>query len=160
MQIKAWPSVACYLAVALTACNSCDETSYDVQTRYVDRHRDAFVFKISRDPLVATLRDVLAEQGFDLDDAPPGATTLHARARHTTNTAVEYTVHLEPLQAGGALVELMRTTKDDQGNIQSSIRDTELEWELIQRCEPDRAAKILQAAADRADQVAPRAPRL
>ena len=151
---------ALVLALTVTACSACDETSSGVSHDYVQRHREAFAYEIPRDQLLAALRDLLADKGMTLVDAPPGATTLHTTAAREGGGTDEYAVHLLPLRSGEMMVQLVLISRDDKGQIVSSLRDEELEWQLVQRAEPDRALAIMNTANQRADHVAPRAHRL
>lgn len=140
-----------FLSLLLLA--GCPESSEQVRTHYVDRHHDTFVFELrDRDRVIGLARELLAEHGFRLEDAA-GSTTL----RTAPHRRVVYAVHLVPLrQRPGFLVQLVRMHHDDEGAVTSSGRDEELEWQLIQRAEPDRALAIMERANERADRVPPR----
>lgn len=128
----------------------CQETSEQVRTHYVDRHQDTFVFELrDRDRVVGLARELLAEHGFRFEDsADPNTlrTTLHRRVR--------YAVHVLPLrQRPGFLVQLVRMDHDADGAVLGTQRDEQLEWQLIQRADPDRALTIMEQANERADRV-------
>jgi hypothetical protein len=135
---------------------SCDETSGGVQQDYMNRHRDSFVFHVDRAHVVAGVRGVIADKGLELIE-PTSDDTIHTtHGRGGYETTDEYTIHLIPSKAG-YLVHIVLQSRDKDQKILSSLRETDMEWELAQRLEPDRALEITDAANKRADKVAPRA---
>jgi hypothetical protein len=147
------------LVIALLAGCDHSETSSDVREKYVARHRDTFVFEgASRDHVMEPLRVLLAEHGYPVLDAPANATMLATKRRMLANgESEEYAVHFIKLRQRPAFtVQLVKISRDAKGEIWSSYRDEALEWELIQRAEPDRALAIMAVANDRADKVPPK----
>lgn len=142
------------IALLLTGCDY-SETSDSVREKYVDRHRDTFVFEgAARDRVTTPLRELLAEHGFELPDIAPNATTVHAKRKRTGE---EYAVHFIQLrQRVGFTIQLVKIMRDANGEVTSSYRDVDLEWELIQRADPDRALAIMANANERADKVPPK----
>jgi hypothetical protein len=140
------------IALVLAGCDH-SETSSDVHHKYVARHRDTFVFEgASRDHVIAPLRALLAERGFELGDVRPDATSVTTELR--ARTREEYVVHFIALRQRPAFtIQLVKVTRDTDDEVVSSVRDEELEWELIQRAEPDRALAIMETANARADKV-------
>lgn len=137
---------------------ACDETASSVSRDYVDRHREAFEFHADRAKVVDGIRGILADRGLTLVE-PTTGDTLHSTAGEPSlGSTTEYTIHLIPAR-DGMLVHLVRQFRDQQGSgaIYSAARATDLEWELAQRVEPDRALAITQQANTRADKVSPRA---
>jgi hypothetical protein len=69
----------------------------------------------------------------------------------------EYAIHVVDLRwRTGFTVQLVKISRNPDGSVDVSYRDDKLEWELIQRADPDRAADIMAKANDKADKVAPR----
>lgn len=131
---------------------ACDQTPTDVHADYLDRHRDAFIYSVGRDKIVAELRALIADDGLTLAD-DTGADLRTSRRRD----GLELSIHLAPLAKGGTIVHVVEIRRDAEGNVTSSTRDEAREWELAQLTEPDRALAILQSANERADEIAPRA---
>ncbi len=130
---------------------ACDETAAGVQRDYVDRHKEAFVFHVDRAQVIAGLRGVFADDGLELIDPTTDPIATTESPKHET-----YAIHVIATR-GGHLVHIVSQLHDDHGKIYATIRDTDKEWELAQRLEPDRALDIEEAANKRADHVAPRA---
>jgi len=141
---------ACLLAIA-----ACDETSAGVRQGYVERHRDAFVYRAPREQIVSALRELLAEHDVQLASDPASA-TLHTSVAKTRYESTAYVVHVIPLRAGGYQVQIVAVVHDSDGALKYSMRREDDEWQLIERVEPDRALAITEAANARADKVAPR----
>jgi len=153
------PSIFRLCALTLVLAAGCDETSEGVRHSYVERHRDSFVY-YNRPRTLAALKSVLAEDGYELVDAPLTSNELHTAPRSVGDDSVEIAVHVLDLKLRtGFLVELVHITRDKSGTVTASRRDQDLEWELIQRADPDGALAIMQTANERADKVAPRAHR-
>ena len=136
-----------------SACGSCGETSTTVQRDYVAREREAFVFQVPRDKLIAELRSVLADRGDDLVEADPAAATLHTKLRREH----DYVIHIVELRDGRA-VHIVHQTFNAAGEVLEGVAALDLEWELAQRAEPDRAIAIMREANQRADKVPVRGP--
>jgi hypothetical protein len=150
--------IAFSLASSLAGCDY-SETSSDVREKYVDRHRDTFVFEgASRDHVTTPLRELLDEQGFPLLETLPNAATFHTKRRAARDgSSEEYAVHFIQLHQRPAFtVQLVKISRDPKGEVSSSYRDEKLEWELIQRADPDRALSIMASANERADKVPPK----
>jgi hypothetical protein len=144
-------------AIGLLACSACDETSGDVRTSYVDRHRDTFVFHAPRARLVEGLCALFAERGLELIEPTTGDVLHTTRGEPQYECTTEYTIHLLPTRSG-TLVRISSSQRDGEGKIRSSIeRYEDLEWTLAERLEPDRTLEIAEEANRRADRVAPRA---
>jgi hypothetical protein len=149
--------------LALSLATACEETSTQVHHAYLDRHRDAYVYEgADRARVIAPLRGLLAERGYELiEDRSTRASganheTLHTRPRVRGAGATEYVVHVIPLRLRPAfVVQLVQITRDGDGEVVSSVRDDGLEWELIQRADPDGALEIIARANERADKVPP-----
>lgn len=148
------PGMSIRLAFLL-ALAACDETSEGVRQGYVERHREAFVYRVPHEQIVGALRELLDEHGVQLASDPASA-TLHTTATKTRYDATEYVVHVIPLRAGGYQVQIVAVVHDSDGALKYSMRREDYEWDLIQRVEPDRALEITRAANERADKVAPR----
>ncbi|MEO8702512.1 MAG: hypothetical protein ABI867_20880 [Kofleriaceae bacterium] len=156
------PSLArfAFLLVFMVGCYSCEDSAEGVRQRYVTSHRDTFTFTSgTRARLAQPLSDLLAEKGYTLEPAPVTADKLVAK-RQNKKTSEEYVVHLIDLrQRAELMVQLVHVTYAADGTVESSDRDTELEWQLIQRVDPDRALAIMNEANSRADKVPPRTRR-
>jgi hypothetical protein len=147
-----------WLALCLvTGCYGCEDSAEGVRQRYVTSHRDTFTFTSgTRARIEGPLGDLLHEQGYTLERAPVGADKLVAK-RQVKGHAEEYVVHFIDLRTRAELrIELVHLSYNADGTVASSYRDTDLEWELIQRVEPDRALAIMNEANTRADKVPPR----
>jgi hypothetical protein len=136
-----------------SACGSCGETSTTVQREYVAREREAFVFEVPRDKLIAELRGVLADRGDELVEADPAAATLHTKLRRDH----DYVIHIIELRQG-CVVHIIHRTFNGAGEVLEGRIADDLEWELAQRAEPDRAIAIMREANTRADKVPVRGP--
>ncbi len=139
--------------LAIAGCN--DETADGVRHNYVDRHSDAFVYEgTTHEHVLAAVRSVLADGGYELvpgESPDVFTTTNHAAAKKHSD---EYVVHVVDLRwRRGFLVQLVKVTRDSDGLVTSSGRDDKLEWEIIQRADPDRAVDIMAKANEKADKV-------
>jgi hypothetical protein len=144
------------ILAALTALAACDETASSVQRDYVERHEQTFVFTVDRARLVEGVRQVVADYGLELVEPTTGDTLHTTRGLPQSDYTTEYTVHLISTHFG-YLVHVIDQARDRDGKVFNSQRATELEWELAQRLEPERALAITEKANKRADRVAPRA---
>jgi len=145
------------LALALAAC---DETAEGVRRNYVDRHSDAFLYQgTTHDYVLHALRGVMDDQGMDVvaTEDPLMFKAVSRAAAAPNRRHDEYAVHIVDLRwRKGFMVQLVKITREPDGSVYTSYRDDQLEWELIQRADPDRAAEIMAKANDQADKVRPR----
>lgn len=144
-----------FLILSLLTLAACDETSEGVRHAYVDRHADSFVYEgTTQEHVMSSLKSVLDERGYTVSPTEePGA----FKALRLGKSPDEYSVHFVNLRwRKGFLVQLVHVSRDKEGGVSSSYRDDKLEWELIQRADPDRAVEIMAAANAAADKVPPR----
>jgi hypothetical protein len=126
----------------LAACESGDVA----RTNIVNDERDMFVYRVPRDRIVAEATQLLAERGHTIAAADPTTLTTNVVADgHGLST--KYIVKMIPASSG-MLVHIMDVLVESDGHVTSDRRHSELEWELIQRLEPDRAIKITEHADD------------
>ena len=126
----------------LAACESSEVARYNI----LNDERDMFVYHAPRDRIVAEVTQLLAERGHTIADA--NAMTLTSDAvPDGRGLSTKYIVRLIPASSG-MLVHIMDVLSESDGHVTSDRRHDELEWELIQRVEPDRAIKIAEHAND------------
>lgn len=146
------------LILSLFTLAACDETSESVRHDYVDRHSDAFLYEgTTHDYVMVAVRSVLGERGYTVS---PTEEAGGFKAMRTGKSPDEYSVHVVDLRwRRGFMVQLLHISRDKDGNVTSSYRDDKLEWEVIQRADPDKALQIMAAANAAADKVPPRTHR-
>jgi len=147
-----------FLILFLLSVVACDETSEGVRRNYIDRHRESFIFEgTTKDYVLGVLRGVMEDEGHEVLPTEDGSTFKTTSIKDAGGRDENYTIRFVDLRwRKGFRVHLMHITRNPDGSVWSSYRDEKLEWELIQRADPDRAETILSKAAERADKVPPR----
>ncbi len=144
----------CLFALVLAGCEAADETSGNVQSSYLERHREAFVIYESRGRILAELHNLLDQQGVTFGDPP--ANTIRTTRHRVAGATEELAVDLIPLPSGGTLVHVTSIMRDETGNVYNTHRNADLEWELAERVDPEHALAVIRTANERADKVPPR----
>jgi hypothetical protein len=151
-----------FIIFSVLALAACDETAEGVRHDYVDRHSDAFVYTgTTHDYVMTKLRSVMADKGLEVvPTSDPTTFNARPRAAPPSNRNYDgYAIHVVDLRwRTGFTVHIIHQQLAPDGTVTDNMnyRDDRLEWELIQRADPDRAADIMAKANDKADKVAPR----
>ena len=96
------------------------------------------------------MRAVLKEHGFELAEATPKENTTLTTSKVGVDS---YDVRLQRINASKytlSIRHIQEQAVDDGGTQRFVVPDTNVEWEVVQRVEPERAAKIREAADARA----------
>lgn len=117
-----------------------------------DRAVRAYLHTSPNDTLMATSRKILFEQGFEVNDSTD--TVLQTAWIADRDGESRYLVTITEVKAGQKRVEMTQNFVSET-NQRSTLRDLEMEYELIKRVAPRGAAKI-DADARAAGQAAAR----
>jgi hypothetical protein len=147
------------LSLLLVLVAGCEDSAEGVRRGYLDRHQSSFVYEgTTRDWVMKSVRTVITDKGFILRDAPEADGTYRtertSRGKKLTGEFIVRFIDLRWRQ--GFMVHVMYVIYDDNEVAVSSVRDDGVEWEIIQRADPDRAVQMMTKANDRADKVPPR----
>ena len=141
----AYPILLCLLLPA------CEPNPESTRQNVIQRERETFVYHRSAPELYHQARQLLAERGHELPATPPPVNTTVASPWRSDGH--RFLVRIIPVDRGEHLVHITGQSRDRDGNVYFSERWNELEWELIQRVEPDRAVDIAAQARRQADDV-------
>ena len=116
---------------------------------YIQNHTLEFVYESPLETVWPNARTLLFEEGFSVNDTGEGSTTLETDWLYTQ---YEHRFLVQGIAVDESTCQVLFTeqSRNSSGAV-SSGRAWDLEWELIQRVEPDRARQIeigAQAAAD------------
>ncbi len=144
------------VVLASLAFTACDETSEGVRQNYVDRQRDGFVYEgTTHDHVVNALRTLFSDYGYTVTAGDsPGSFITSTHNKGAGRWFEHYRIRIVDLRwRTGFTVEILHLEHGKDGNDPTTYRDDNLEWELIQRADPDRAVDIMAKANAKADKV-------
>lgn len=148
------------ISLSVALCFSCTDSGSTARYHYLQEQREAFVFQAPPEKIFAEVQRLLAEEGHPLEGTVAQAVTGVSTPWKQENVgSSQFQVRFIPLERGGHFVHIVHLTRFDSGEI-NRLRWTDMEWELVQRVEPDRAAEILQRANQRGEDVHARRQRL
>lgn len=136
----------CYLALLIITA-ACDPSPEGERQYKLKEEVQSFVYRKPKELIRAEVTRLLAEHGHTL---PPGAeeTPWKTLSRYQE----QYVVRFIDLEKGGTFVHIVVLHKFEDGSV-SRQRHDDLEWELIQRVEPDRSLEIANRATKRGEEV-------
>lgn len=144
------PSMAslrlCYLALLIITA-ACAPSPGGERQGKLDEEVQSFVYRKPKELLRAEVARLLAEHGHTL---PPGAEETSWKP--VRGWQEQFVVRFIDLEKGGTLVHIVSLSKLEDGSV-SRHRRNELEWELLQRVEPDRSLEIAGRANKRGEEV-------
>jgi hypothetical protein len=136
----------CYLALLVTTVACAPSPEGERQSK-LHEEVASFVYRKPKELVRAEVTRLLAEHGHTL---PPGAEetpwkTIGARQE-------QFVVRFIDLEKGGTFVHIVSLNKHEDGSVLRH-RHGDLEWELIQRAEPDRSLEMSNRASKRGEEV-------
>jgi hypothetical protein len=142
----------CLFLPALWIVAACEETPTNARRSAIDFQRETFVYRTPPERVYREVQALLAESGHRLPDADDfvGRTVSTDPVQKRTGSIWQHQVRVIPVRGKGHLVHVVTVLMDDDGEVFHRGRSNDLEWELIQRVEPDRALEIAARAEERA----------
>jgi hypothetical protein len=142
---RRWPLL---LLMALGCASTCAGSARD---EFIFANARTWVFERPMDEVYQRLRELVAESGYDMPaDGKPAVATVFS----SWNGKIRSLVRFIPLSANRFRVQLqynLKSTGSDGHETVSTDDDEHLLWKLIQRAEPERAARIEAEAQRRGD---------
>lgn len=138
-------------ALTLLGCGALRAAS--ARQGHINAQLQDYTYEKSLSDVWPEARAILFESGYQVRDNDAGSRTLETEwTRSEGGTVVRYLVQGNEVDANKSQVRFTRQAKTKDGSTGGG-RDFDLEWRLVQRVEPTRAAKI-EADADAAGEAA------
>ena len=132
----------------------CDGSPEAARNGYIAREGEMFAFHDPAIVIYNQARVLLAEHGAELPATAEFVDrTISTPWQPAANDSKRFSVRIIELEKSGRLIHIIESRRDIDGNLYERERRTDIEWELIQRLEPDRALTIAARAAKRGDDI-------
>ncbi len=138
-------------ALTMLGCGALRAAS--ARQAHINEQMQNYTYEKSLDQIWPEARALLFEAGYQVRDTGEGSTTLETEwSRSEGGSVVRYLVQGIELDGGKAQVRFNSQAKTKDGSAGGG-RDYSMEWRLVQRVEPTRAARI-EGDADAAGEAA------
>jgi hypothetical protein len=123
---------------------------------HIETQTKNYVYNQSAQSVWPAARQLLFEKGFEVKNTgEAGMLTAESEWKYENKKRTRYLAQATPVSDAQCKIVFTKMESDKNGS--DTTRDLALEWELIQRVEPDRAAQI-KAEAEQKGEAAKNAP--
>ncbi len=123
---------------------------------HIETQTKNYVYNQSAQSVWPAARQLLFEKGFEVKNTgEAGMLTAESEWKYENKKRTRYLAQATPVSDSQCKIVFTKMESDKDGS--DTTRDLALEWELIQRVEPDRAAQI-KAEAEQKGEAAKKAP--
>jgi hypothetical protein len=145
------PFVGLFLLINATA-GCATFRGISAKHQYIESQAKEFVFAKSASEVWPAARQLLFEKGYTVKNTgESGALTAESEWKYEDKRRSRYLVQVNPVDEGHCKVVFTKMEGEMNSKTNDSTRDVGLEWELIQKVEPERAAEIKTEADKRAE---------
>ena len=117
---------------------------------HIETQTKNYVYNQPAQAVWPAARQILFEKGFEVKNTgEAGMLTAESEWKYENKKRTRYLVQATPVSATQCRIVFTKMEADKNGN--ESSRDVALEWELIQRVEPDRATQIKTEAEQKGE---------
>lgn len=142
--------VAALFCFAATQAGCAFMRASSARQRYVRDQTSQWVYRQPIQQVWPGVRKVLFERGLQVKDSDSGgAYAVETEPANDGKTVVRFLVQGTKLDDGACRLEVTKMTMGKDGA--QSERDTDFEWQLLQRLDPQGAAQINAAAEQEAE---------
>jgi uncharacterized lipoprotein len=121
---------------------------------YIESQTQEFVFAKPAVEVWPAARQLLFEKGYEVKNTgEAGALTAESEWKHEDKRRSRYLIQVSPVDPAHCKVMFTKMEGQDGFKQNDSTRDTGMEWDLIQKVEPERATAI-KADADKRGEAA------